>query len=113
MATQRGSSPTGISAILLLTSLPFAFLTLMIETLLASRLTTTKCRSSEVRAMVVERVGAASAFFGAIIASEAVSTAATATSTVAPPQDAASQLRDCEFCELFMYSSPPASLDRR
>ena len=42
IATQRGSSPTGISAILLLTSLPFAFLTLMIETLLALRLTTAR-----------------------------------------------------------------------
>jgi hypothetical protein len=78
MATQRGSSPTGISAILLLTSLPFAFFTLMIETLLASRLTTTTNFSSGVRAIVVERVGAASAAFGAIIPSEAVSTAAIA-----------------------------------
>src|ERR1700730_1038660 len=66
IATQRGSSPTGISAILLLTSLPFAFLTLMIEPLLALRLTTTTRRSSKVSAIVVERVGAASACFGAI-----------------------------------------------
>src|SRR6516162_5345817 len=58
-ATQRGSSPTVISASLLLTSLPFGFLTLMIERLFAPRLTTTTRVSSEVRAMVVERPGAA------------------------------------------------------
>jgi len=59
--TQRGSSPTAISAILLLTSFPFLFLTWMIETLFTSRLTTTTRVSSEVSAMLVERVGAASA----------------------------------------------------
>src|SRR5262249_12124075 len=58
-ATQRGSWPTAISASLLATSLPFWSFTWMIETLSASRLTTTRRVSSEVRAMVVERVGAA------------------------------------------------------
>jgi len=66
--TQRGSSPTAISAILLLTSFLFLFLTWMIETLFTSRLTTTTRVSSEVSAMLVERVGAASA--GAAIRAE-------------------------------------------
>ena len=43
------------------TSLPFASFTSMIDTLFASRLTMTKRRSSEVRAIVVDRVGAAAA----------------------------------------------------
>jgi hypothetical protein len=69
------------------------------ETLLASRLTTTKRVSSEVRAIVVERVGAASAFFGAI---KGISTAAIAMASVARPQNKASKFRDTEICEYFM-----------
>src|SRR6516225_5081370 len=106
MATQRGSSPTGISSILLLTSFPLAFLTLIIDTLLASRLTTTRRCSSEVKAIVVERVGAASAFLGAVIASEPIRTAATAINRVALPQYGAGKLRGFDVCEFFMYISP-------
>ena len=65
IATQRGSSPTPISAILMAISLPCIFLTLMIDTLFASRLTTTTRCSSEVRAMVVEWLDVAAMEAGA------------------------------------------------
>src|SRR6516225_6569192 len=98
MATQRGSSPTGISSILLLTSLPLAFLTLMIDTLLASRLTTTRRSSSEVSAIVVERVGAASTF---VYATKGINTAAIAISSVGR-QNLADKLRNIKSLECFM-----------
>src|SRR5215472_5303258 len=101
MATQRGSSPTGISAILLLTSLPFAFFTLMIEMLFASRLTTTKRCSSLVSAIVVERVGAALAFAGA---NSVATGAVAATASIAP----ASRVRDTELANF--SSGPPDAL---
>jgi hypothetical protein len=75
----------------------------MIETLLASRLTTTKRVSSEVRAIVVDRVGAASAL--AAIAAGRI--AANAANNVTRPSDAASHLQtshlqDGDICEFFM-----------
>jgi hypothetical protein len=75
----------------------------MIETLLASRLTTTTRVSSEVSAIVVDRVGAASA----LTAIAAGGMAATAANNVMRPSDAASllqarQLQDGDIREFFM-----------
>jgi hypothetical protein len=71
--------------------------------LFASRLTTTRRVSSEVRAMVVDRLGAASAFFDAVRAKR---TAIIATISAVLPQDAIFRRSDLGICELFMYRPP-------
>src|SRR5215469_6955114 len=76
--------------------------------LFASRLTTTTRVSSEVSAMVLERVGAAPASFGTIIAERSV---AAAMASAAPPPITLSQVRDCEFCEFFMNGFPETPFD--
>src|SRR5262249_3390572 len=101
----------GTSAIFLPTSLPFAFLTLMIDTLLASRLTTTKRLSSEVSAIVVERVGAASAVFCDI---GAASSAAVIIASAALPRTAASELWKPKLCDfMFIPSGASTRIKRR
>src|SRR5262249_44260135 len=75
--------------------------------LLASRLTTTNRCSSEVRAIVVDRVGAASAF---VYATKGMSTAAIAISSVGGRrQNLADKLRNTKFCECFMNIPPGVS----
>jgi len=87
---------------------PFAFLTLMIERLLASRLTTTTRVSSEVRAMVVEWVGAAARGYGATIA--VVKPAAAAMINPALPHNLRKpNRRQLIFAEIFI--TPPSVVE--
>jgi hypothetical protein len=62
-------------------------------------LTTTTRVSSEVSAMLVERVGAASAVFGAVVVGR---TAAAVINIAARPQDAIVREQSLEDCEFFM-----------
>src|SRR6516165_2438676 len=87
----------------------------MIETLLARRLTTTTRVSSEVSAMLVERLGAAATFFGAA-AVRAARTITTAIRSPVPLGAHKTERRDFRICEFFMTRPPGTAhlfLDRR
>src|SRR5438128_1071979 len=79
----------------------------MIERLLASRLTTTTRVSSEVRAMVVELVGAAAGEDGSVIRTE--KPAAATNRAVLQRNARLPEKQHVRLCDLFM-AEPPSSL---